>query len=87
MDPEKRPVKTADLEVSPVEDGYVVYQPARDRIHYLNKTAALVFDLCNGEVKASELPALVGAAFGLSDPPGKAVHDCLANMLSEGLLE
>ena len=42
------PKMASDLEINEVSDGYIVYQPDRDRVHYLNQTATLVLELCNG---------------------------------------
>src|SRR5439155_6925151 len=44
----ERPVRVDDLEINFVGDGYVVYHPARDRMHSLNHTAAVVLELCTG---------------------------------------
>jgi hypothetical protein len=41
-DTRSNPVAAPDLEINAVSDGYVVYQPGRDRVHYLNQTAALL---------------------------------------------
>src|SRR5689334_14133172 len=34
--------------LSPVENGYVAYDPVFDRLHQLNPIAALVVELCDG---------------------------------------
>src|SRR5437762_3878064 len=36
------------LDVNEVKDGLIVYEPDRDRVHYLNGTAAVVFLFCDG---------------------------------------
>ena len=74
------------IEINQISDGYVVYDPRQDRVHYLNQTAALILELCNGQVAASDLPALVQAAYGLAQPPLDDVSSCLALLLREGLV-
>ncbi len=81
-----RPSCTAGLEINPVSDGYIVYQPDRDRIHYLNATAAVVLELCNGRNDANELAALLQLAFDLGEPPHDAVSECLETLTREGLV-
>ncbi|TBR27483.1 MAG: PqqD family protein [Reyranella sp.] len=81
-----RPACAAGLEINPVSDGYIVYQPDRDRIHYLNATAALVLELCNGRNDVNELAALLQLAFDLGEPPHDAVAECLDTLMSEGLV-
>jgi hypothetical protein len=49
-------VKAPDLEINGAADGYIVYQPDRDRVHYLNQT---VLELCNGRNAEADLPELL----------------------------
>jgi len=86
MDPKMRPRLAAGLEISPTEDGYVVYQPDRDRLHYLNVSAAVLLEVCDGTLCADELPALLAGICGLPEPPTGDVESCLETMVGEGLL-
>jgi hypothetical protein len=74
------------LEVREVPDGFVVYHPARDRVHYLNHTAALVLELCTGAHTASGLAAIVQRAYDLPEPPEAEVGACVAQLRDEGLV-
>jgi hypothetical protein len=80
------PRKADDLEVSEVVDGYVVYQPARDRVHYLNRTALIVLELCTGAHDPGQITAAVQEAFDLPEPPTAEVDACLAQLRSESLV-
>jgi Coenzyme PQQ synthesis protein D (PqqD) len=80
------PVMTAGLEINAVADGYIVYQPDRDRVHYLNQTAALVLELCNGRNAEADLPDLLRLAWELLAPPVEEVAECLENLRKEGLI-
>ena len=80
------PVKAEDLEVNEVVDGFVVYQPALDRVHYLNGTAVLVLELCTGENDAAAIADFVRAAFELAEPPAAEVDACLAQLQQEQLV-
>ncbi len=84
-DPGATPVTVDHLEVNEVRDGLIVYDATRDRVHYLNATAAVVFTLCDGEHRADAMADEVGALFGV-DPPRAEVADCLADLAAEGLL-
>jgi hypothetical protein len=86
IDWEMRPRRAAGIELSEVTDGFLVYQPQRDRVHYLNPTAALVLEACDGSVRAGDLPVFLAGAFQLSAPPYDEVAGCLAKLLAEGLL-
>jgi len=80
------PMTAPDLEINAVTDGYIVYQPDRDRVHYLNQTAALLFELCNGRNAEAELPELVRLTYDLSVPPVEEVVACLETLRREGLI-
>ena len=74
------------LEIDEVTDGFLVYQRDRERVHFLNATATLILESCDGTLEAAELPALVAAAFDLEAPPIDDVASCLQTLLQEGLL-
>lgn len=74
------------VEVNEVDDGYVVYHLERDRVHYLNQTAVLLLELCDGRTRAGDLAGLLKAAYGLPAPPSDEVAACLASLVDEGLL-
>jgi hypothetical protein len=74
------------IEINKVADGYIVYQPERDRVHYLNHTAVLVLELCDGKTRAGDLAGLLRAAYDLSAPPTAEVAECLAKLAEEGLV-
>lgn len=80
------PSSVPGLEINPVADGYIVYQPDRDRIHYLNATAAVVLELCNGRNSVDDLAELLQLAFDLAEPPVEAIAACLETLVQEGLI-
>ena len=83
---ETHPQAVEGLEISIVEDGCVVHDSRRDKIHYLNETAGAILELCNGRVAEEELPELIRLAYGLSEAPVADVKNCLAALREEGLL-
>lgn len=81
-----RPVRNKDVEVNEVADGYVVYDGARDRVHYLNRTATLVLEFCNGENTADDIVAILQQAYDLPEPPEAETEACLEQLRTEGLI-
>lgn len=81
-----RPSRVEQLDVYEVEDGLVVYQMATDRVHYLNQTAAVVFELCTGEHTEDQIVELVREGWGLAAPPRDEVLACLAQLRAEGVV-
>ena len=86
LDWEAYPRSVAGIQVNEVTDGYVVYDPHRERIHYLNHTAAVLLELCTGTVKAADLPAMLQTAYALPERPEAEVAACLEKLFDEGLL-
>lgn len=54
---DERPVLCADVEVHFVEDGCVVYVPDGRHVHFLNETAMLVLDQCDGQIAWGDMQA------------------------------
>lgn len=81
-----RPRRAEGVELGEVTDGFLVYQPERDRVHYLNPTAALLLEICDGSLTAEQLPAFLVAAFQLPAPPRAEVEACLTQLLAEELM-
>jgi hypothetical protein len=79
--------KIGGFDQDEVVDGYIVYDQANDRVHFLNPTAAIVLELCTGVLTALEIAEVVQRTFSLPQTPIGPVRDCLATLLSEGLIE
>jgi hypothetical protein len=79
-------MRAEDLDVNEVPDGYVIYQKEADRVHYLNKTAAIVFELCDGARGADEIIARVGKLFEVEGTADGEIKACLQSLIKEGLV-
>ncbi len=80
------PIQVGVSEVNEVADGLVLYQRTPERVHYLNRTASVVYELCTGENSVQQIAALVGDAFGLPQPPLSEVGDCVATLRGQGVV-
>lgn len=81
------PRRVSGIEVREVDDGFMIHQPDRDRIHHLNHTAVFVFELCNGENSPARIAELLAAAYGLATPPEKEVAEVLDKLRDESLVQ
>jgi hypothetical protein len=79
--------RVANLEVNEVPDGYIVYQTELDRVHYLNRTAAIVFEFCEGQLDANDIVSRVMQAFELEGDSDHEIRDCFDSLLKEGLIQ
>lgn len=79
-------VQVGDLEITPVPDGAMIYQKDRERVHYLNPTALIVFELCGMGKTVDEIIEFVGNSFGLPTQPVVEITSCVASLHAEGLV-
>jgi hypothetical protein len=85
-DPTWCPRAAEVTETNEVADGYIIYQSERDRVHYLNQTAAILLALCTGQNRVTEMPELLRLAFDLGAPPVAETRVCLEQLVAEGLV-
>jgi hypothetical protein len=80
-------VPTAGVEATDVPDGRVIYDEANDRVHFLNTTAVVVFELCDAQRSVGEITAFLAEAYALPEGPREAVIECIQSMLNEKLIQ
>ena len=85
--PDERPIRNDSVEVDEVSDGYVVYDGSRDRVHYLNQTAAVIFEFCDGKHEPEDIVARVAKAFDLGPSAHDEIRAGLDSLLKEGLVQ
>ncbi|MCD6306973.1 MAG: PqqD family protein [Deltaproteobacteria bacterium] len=81
------PEQDSELKIFEADDGYVVYQRKRDRVHFLNHTAVLLLELCNGKHSVPEMIAILEKSYGLEAPPEKEVTEIISKFEQEGLIK
>ncbi|HEY2814314.1 MAG TPA: PqqD family protein [Acidimicrobiales bacterium] len=81
-----RPARADGLEVNDVSDGLVLYQQDPERVHYLNNTASLVFELCDGRRSPDEIATLLREAFTLERLPIEEVASCIDELRGQGVI-
>jgi hypothetical protein len=82
----KQPATVAGLDVQAAEDGLVVYVAATDTVHHLNKTAGVIFGLCDGTRDSAAIAAEVAVLFSLAAPPLDETAACLSELRASGLV-
>lgn len=74
------------LDLSEADDGLVVYAEATETVHHLNRTAAVIFGLCDGTRDAAAIAAEVALLFALDEPPLAETLACLAELAENELV-
>ena len=80
------PRQKPELEIIASDEGFVVRDPARERVHYLNQTGAMVLSLCNGQQSADDIAKLLQGQFDLPEAPLEDVVTLLTQLEEEGLI-
>ena len=79
-------VKVEGHEFNPVPDGYVIYQADRDRVHFLNPSAVIVYELCDGRHSVEQIGRFMQRSYALPAPPWHEIESCLASLLDEEII-
>ncbi len=80
------PLRAADLEITETDEGVVVYEQIRGRVHALNSSAAVILELCDGKRDTLGIAVELADLFGLPEPPVSLVEDCITALDREGLV-
>lgn len=78
--------RATGLDVHDVPDGYIVYDNARDRVHYLNETAAIIFEFCDSKLELEDVVERVATAFDLGPSVHAEIRASLDLLIKEGLV-
>ncbi len=60
---EKIPVRRLDYRLEQLDNELLLYHPSRTQILYLNHTASLIWELCDGTRTVGEIAALLAVAY------------------------
>lgn len=74
------------LEVQHMPDGFVVYQSDTDKVHYLNPTAAIVYELSVAGQSKEEIATYLQETFSLETLPLDLVDECIGELLKQELI-
>lgn len=83
----RTPLRSKGIEIEEAGDGFIIYDPQRDRVHYLNHTAALVLELSDGRLDAQGIAHWIAQVYGLDGPPLADVDRLLDELTAEHLLQ
>lgn len=86
---EAAPIRASNVTVDNVGNETLVYAVEAEAIHVLNRTAKLVWDLCDGTHSVSDMEQIIRTQFSV--PPGEDVAGDIENTLEQlankGLLQ
>lgn len=62
------PLARDDVVLRPLSDEWVIYDPESNQIHVLNKSAAVAWLCCTGDLSVREIVDEVASSFTVEDP-------------------
>jgi hypothetical protein len=71
---------------SEMENGLSVYQPEGGRVHFLNHTATLNLELCDGSNSLAEIARVMQVAFVLAESSEHEVQKLLQQAADVGIV-
>jgi PqqD family protein of HPr-rel-A system len=75
------------FECNEVPDGYVIYDHTLGQVHFLNLTAVVVLELCDGQTSVETITKIFQDSFALPASPRADIEACLASLVSRGLIK
>jgi PqqD family protein of HPr-rel-A system len=86
--PALKPRARTDLTFVQIEDEAILYDPESVRLHHLNPSAALIFQLCDGSGTVEELARDIADELGLpQDDIIKQVQQVVGHFEHSGILD
>lgn len=76
----------AGQELTPVTDGYMIYKSATEKVHYLNPTASILYELCGAGYSVERMGGFLKQAYALDTDPFDMVHEGLVSLVAEDLV-
>jgi PqqD family protein of HPr-rel-A system len=86
--PEYRPRKSLEVLELDMGDGVILYNHAADLVHHLNPSAAIVWQICDGEATIEHLAAEIAGEYGRdADEVQGQLTTLIAELETLGLVE
>jgi len=79
--------QVAGLEVHEADDGLIIFNASTDRVHHLNQTAGVLFELCLQARTQTALVESVQSLYQLEKVPLEELQQIVNKLLIEGVLE
>ena len=81
------PQQVDGLDLNPVDDGLIVNDDGRGKVHFLNRTAGLVLALCSGKNSIHDITVLLQKQFDLAELPKDDITEILESFVKEKLIK
>ena len=82
-----KPIRNASCHMEELDDEVLLYNPANNKTLYINKSAAVIWQLCNGEQSVEEIISMIQDAYpGSEEGLRQDILDTLKNLTENDAL-
>ena len=81
------PCKLDDIQVDSLDDDIVLYNPAEKKAIFLNQSAALVWELCDGLRSVGKIQGLLQESYPESEAIREDVESALGSLLDNKVVQ
>ncbi len=78
--------KNDGIEVHEMKDGFILYNPSSDTVHFMNHSAMVIWELCTGNNSVHAIGAMIDELYELDMQSGDMVRKTLEDLASLGLI-
>ncbi len=80
-----KPIRNESCHMEELDDEVLLYNPANNKTLYINKSASVIWQLCNGEQSVEEIINMVQGAYPSNEEDlRKDILDTLKNLAENG---
>ena len=84
ISPDDHFITMENMDLNEVPDGYVIYDNDNNMVHYLNSTAAVVYQMCDSNHSVGAIADFIKTAFEVDETVD--VEKSVQDMLEAGLI-
>ena len=82
-----KPIRNASCHMEELDDEVLLYNPANNKTLYINKSAVVIWQLCNGEQSVEEIISMIQDAYpGSEEGLRQDILDTLKNLTENDAL-
>jgi len=83
----KNPLRDQDFRLEKMDNELLLFNPKTTKVVYLNETASLIWQLCDGQRSVVELISLLADSFPEAEPSIRNdVEETINQFMSEGVI-
>ena len=79
-------VQGPGLEVHEADDGLIVFNTATDKVHHLNPSAGILFELCHQAHSIEDVAQSMAQLYQLDELPLDEAKNSVEQLVAEGVL-